>query len=248
MRPVRYHFRLTLILTFVFYGHVTAQKTNLRITEVQKASRIPIIDGRRDDDCWINTNWYNIDQLWLGDSYSKKDFQGRYKLSWSKDALYVLVEIKDDILWDQHEDPLVLWWDDDCLQVFVDEDNSGGNYQHNYNAFAYYIALDHNVVNKDSKQNARFYNNHIEVKRSQKKNISLWEMAIHLYPDTYTDDKRSAPVFLRRNKSIGFAVAYCDNDGSKEREHFIGSEVVKVLDKNNGWIDAGIFGTIKLVD
>ena len=45
---------------------------------------------------------------------------------------------------------------------------------------------------------------------------------------------------------MGFAIAYCDNDHSVEREHFIGSEVVEGTDKNRGWIDADIFGKIKL--
>jgi hypothetical protein len=45
---------------------------------------------------------------------------------------------------------------------------------------------------------------------------------------------------------MGFALAYCDNDTSKERENFIGSVAVAGEDKNRGWIDAGIFGTIVL--
>ena len=34
------------------------------------------------------------------------------------------MEITDDVLLDQHEDFLALWWDDDCVEIFVDEDNS----------------------------------------------------------------------------------------------------------------------------
>ena len=35
-------------------------------------------------------------------------------------------------------------------------------------------------------------------------------------------------------------VAYCDNDNSPEREHFIGSNKIEGEDKNRGWIDAGV--------
>ena len=48
--------------------------------------------------------------------------------------------------------------------------------------------------------------------------------------------------------NIGFALAYCDNDKSEHREHFIGSVAVEGENKNKGWIDAHIFGTLLLVD
>ncbi|WP_372974429.1 sugar-binding protein [Muriicola sp.] len=51
---------------------------------------------------------------------------------------------------------------------------------------------------------------------------------------------------MRKNKKIGFALAYCDNDGSAERENFIGSVFVPGEDKNQGWINADIFGTLVL--
>ncbi|MGI9545734.1 MAG: sugar-binding protein, partial [Flavobacteriaceae bacterium] len=70
--------------------------------------------------------------------------------------------------------------------------------------------------------------------------------SIKLYPDTYVDEGTNRPVILEENKKIGFALAYCDNDGSKERENFIGSVFVPGEDKNQGWIDANIFGTLIL--
>ncbi|MCG8389892.1 MAG: CBM9 family sugar-binding protein [Cytophagales bacterium] len=237
---------LTALITLACYSY--SQKTNQRVTEVKKATLIPLIDGRRDDDCWVDAEWYDLDQRWLGEEYSKKDFSGRYKLSWSKDALYLLVEIKDDVLLDKTPDPLKAWWDDDCVEVFIDEDNSGGDHQYSHNAFAYHVALDYNVVDLAPDGKPRLYNNHIQVKRLQKKNTSIWEMAIHVYRDDYEDGKKNQPIYLQRNKRMGFALAYCDNDASAERENFIGSEVIEGEDKNRGWIDAGIFGTLVLVD
>lgn len=43
-------------------------------------------------------------------------------------------------------------------------------------------------------------------------------------------------------------VPYCDNDGSDIREHFIGFEFSAGDHKDRGWIDAGLFGTLYLVD
>jgi len=59
--------------------------------------------------------------------------------------------------------------------------------------------------------------------------------------------KNNIPLKLYTNKNVGFALAYCDNDTSKTRENFIGSVKVEGDDKNRGWIDAGIFGTLLLV-
>mgnify|MGYP000917981052 FL=1 len=73
-------------------------------------------------------------------------------------------------------------------------------------------------------------------------------MKISLFDDTYKDDQPNAALKLEANKNIGFALAYCDNDTSKTRENFIGSIVVEGENKNRGWIDANIFGTLLLTD
>ena len=189
-----------------------------------------------------------MDEVWLGDSLSKTDFSGKYKVSWSNEALYVLAEIKDDTLIDKIEDPLERWWDDDCLEIFIDEDNSGGEHQYNHNAFAYHIALDGNVVDMSTKREGKLYNSHIQSKLTTENKTSLWEVKISLFDDSYSDSGTNTPVKLTANKKVGFAIAYCDNDKSIERENFIGSIPVEGEDKNRGWIDANIFGTLLLVD
>jgi len=47
---------------------------------------------------------------------------------------------------------------------------------------------------------------------------------------------------------MSFMLAYCDNDGSDEREHFIGSHDIEPVngDKNLCYIDASVFGSIRL--
>ncbi|WP_439153341.1 DUF6265 family protein [Winogradskyella sp.] len=213
---------------------------------VKKAKAKPIIDGIADDAIWSSKIWLPIDQLWLGDAYTAEDFKGRYKLAWSHEALYLLAKIKDDKLVDNHEDPLKAWWDDDCLEIFIDEDNSGGKHQYNHNAFAYHVALDGNVVDISTEKKGKFYNSHIESKRVTKGNTSIWEVKISLFDDSYSDDGENTPIKLQPGKVVGFALAYCDNDTSEHRENFIGSVFVPGENKNRGWIDANIFGTLRL--
>lgn len=224
----------------------TSQKKDHQLIEVNKTEQPPLIDGKATEQCWNLSDWQALDQNWLGDSYTHEDFNGRYKLSWDKDALYLLVEITDDVLYDQHKDPLTLWWDDDCVEVFVDEDNSGGNHQFTHNAFAYHIALDGNVVDLAPDEQPRLYNDHIVSKRNTNGNLTTWEIALKVYPDTFVDGAKNIVSQLSEGKKMGFALAYCDNDNSKERENFIGSVFVPGEDKNQGWINADIFGTLVL--
>ena len=219
-----------------------------QFTTVKKATIKPEIDGKADEDIWKNNIWLPLDQRWLGNAYSSDDFSGRYKLTWAEDALYLLAEITDDKLIDTNKDPLVAWWDDDCLEIFIDEDNSGGEHQFNHNAFAYHIALDGNVVDMSTKKTGKLYNSHIESKRITTGNKTIWEVKISLFNDAYKDDAENSPIKLQAGKLMGFALAYCDNDDSKERENFIGSVYVDGEDKNRGWIDANIFGTLKLIN
>lgn len=215
---------------------------------VKKVQSNPKIDGIADENIWQNTQWYPIDQLWLGSQYNSADFEGKYKLTWTNEALYLLAEVKDDKLIDINEDPLIAWWDDDCLEIFIDEDNSGGEHQYNHNAFAYHVALDGNVVDMSTEKQGKLYNSHVESKRITNGNTSTWEVKILVFDDTYKDDDENTPIELLAGKNIGFALAYCDNDNSEHRENFIGSIPVEGEDKNRGWIDANIFGTLKLID
>lgn len=227
---------------------LSSDKIDVQIIEVAKADEAPVIDGRMTEPVWKSAAWHPIDQFWLGQPVDESDFKGRFKLCWTPEALYVLAEIHDDILYDQREDPLQFWWDDDCVEVFLDEDNSGGEHQYNHNAFAYHVALDGNVVDMAPGEMPRLYNDHVESKFITKGSKSLWELKFYIFDDSYTDEAENVPVLLSANKKMGFAIAYCDNDSSEQRENFIGSIVVAGPDKNRGWIDANIFGTLLLID
>lgn len=213
---------------------------------IGKAQDTIVIDGIANEDTWKHSPWIPINQLWLGNPFSSEDFSGKYKLSWTEDALYVLVEIKDDVLLDRFQNPLEHWWDEDCIEIFIDEDQSGGDHQFNHNAFAYHIDLQGNVVDIIAKDTPKLFNDHIESKRVTLGNTSIWEFKILLFPDTYVYGQPSQSIVLHEGKKIGFAIAYCDNDRSEHRENFIGSVVVQGNDKDRGWKDAGIFEAIEL--
>lgn len=211
------------------------------------AAVAPTVDGIDDEFVWSQATWHAIDSLWLGEDFAGDEFAGRFKVAWNEDSVFVLVEIVDDVLYDGHRPPLVQYWDDDCLEIFVDEDHSGGDHQYNHNAFAYHVSLDNQVVDIGTDRVARLYNHHIESRWQAVGNKLVWELAIDIYADDYVDDSNSnQPVVLVAGKRLGLMLAWCDNDGSEIRERFIGSETVPTGPKDRGWIDAGLFGTLNL--
>lgn len=223
-----------------------SMKKDHQLNTVSKNVDQITIDGIANEKTWENSSWLPINQVWLGNPVDKSDFSGRYKLSWSKEALYVLVEVQDDVLRDEFENPLERWWDEDCVEIFIDEDNSGGGHQFDHNAFAYHIDTKGNVVDIIAENEPRLFNDHIESKRITSENTSTWEFKIALFPDSFEYGKSNQKVTLSKGKKVGFAIAYCDNDKSEHRENFIGSVTVQGNDKDRGWKDADIFGTIEL--
>jgi hypothetical protein len=214
-----------------------------------KAKNPPTIDGVADESSWEQASWHNLTHRWLGPEYSAEDFQGRYKVVWSEKKLFILAEFTDDILLDMHRDPLVQYWDDDCLEIFLDEDFSGGDHQYNHNAFAYHMSLDNRAIDIGTDKRPHDYSHHVESRWKQQGNKVVWELAIDIYTDAYQDGADgNSPITLSAGKVIGLMVAYCDNDGSELRENFIGSEWAPGQKKDRGWIDAGLFGSLVLVE
>ena len=214
-----------------------------------RASSAPVVDGVADEPIWDQARWQELKYRWLGPEYSAEDFQGRFKVVWTPERIYILGEFVDDVLIDTHRDPLVQYWDDDCLEIFLDEDYSGGEHHYNHNAFAYHLSLDNQAIDIGTDQNARNYSHHVESRWKQKGNKIVWEVAIDIYTDAYEDESDdNTPVTLSAGKVMGLMVAYCDNDGSELRENFIGSEAVLSGPKDRGYQDAGLFGALVLTE
>lgn len=217
-----------------------------------------VIDGKANEIIWAKAPWYKIDQHILGDVPTADDFSGRFKVLWDEKQIYLLAEITDDQLFDRHPDPLNNYWDDDCLEIFVDEDKSGGNHQFNFNAFAYHIALDNQVVdigesNEDGTTNFVLLNEHVTSqwrRQGSSPHHIIWELSIRLYNDSFSlkHNAKNKPVNLSKNKQLGFMVAYCDNDGSDTRESFMGSTAIAPQNgnKNLGYITSDVFDTLIL--
>lgn len=226
-------------------------------TQIITMTEQPIVIDGNVDKAWNKAAWQPLNHHILGEEPTPEDFSGRFKLLWDEQFLYLMAEIQDDVLFDQYADPLYRYWDDDCLELFVDEDASGGDHETNFNAFAYHMALDNQAIdmgpnNPDGSTQFIALNDHVVSNWKRAENSPhqvTWEVAVKLYDDTFDiSSKENKPQVLNVGKTIGFMLAYCDNDGSKEREHFYGSTAITPIngDKNLGFKTADVFSRFVL--
>ena len=246
---------LYLAINIVFAVVVMANdKESHQVLTIKSSQKDIVIDGKYSPEEWQHIDWQYIKQPIIGELPELNDFSGRFKLTWDQAYLYLIAEITDDNFYDRYSNPLDNYWNDDCLEIFIDEDNSGGEHLANNNAFAYHLALDNQVVDLalnlvTQEPEPRLYNHHVKNVwryKDNKQNTIYWEAAIKLFDDNYlADTNENSAVKLTENKKIGFMLAYCDNDNSEIREHFIGSVdiVAPDGDKNIGYKTADVFQT-----
>jgi len=235
---------------FLFLSLLTFGQTQEDTIVNFKAKEALTIDGKAEEQVWIEAQWYAIDQVWIPYNASMKngDFEGRFKVAWDQDYLYVLVEVLDDSLSDDYDNPLEHWWDDDCLEIFIDENRSMGNHERTCNAFAYHVSLSFDAIDLDSYGNGINYRENLEVAMDTiAEDTYLWEFAIKMYNATFQPDSpEDSRVYLENGKLMGFAIAYCDNDESTSRENFIGSMEMIASQANDMYKNADHFGPMLL--
>ncbi len=274
----RQYFKFASVFFFLifFSVSVTAEPSHLRVQDdtvkVPNIENIPTIDGISDDACWGKTSWQTIDQVWLpyGGSVETDDYTGRYKVVWSStyNVLYFVVEITDDVFVDGYVYPEGDYYKHDIVEVFIDEDKSGGLHAYEgggvnaENAFSYHIVVDapeDGEVNSDfvvcdfGGGETRNYASHFPQLAMRKDgNQYTWEFSLAVYDDTYDhSNPEDSRVELSEDKIIGLSLAYCDNDSINEdpktRDNFFGSVWVPEEDSNSHWMNADGFGTIELI-
>ena len=237
----------SLLILFSFASISQTQKDTVYAVE---ALTPVLIDGSATEECWAKAEWKPIDQVWIpyNANMAAGDFEGKYKVAWDAEYLYLLFEIVDDMLSDDHSNPLQNWWDDDCLEIFLDEDRSMGGHERNNNAFAYHISLSYDAIDLNAAGAGVNYKNNIEVVMDTiAPNTYLWEVAIKVYDATFTlANPEASRVILAPNRLMGLTVAYCDNDQTTSRENFIGSMYMTSATANDNYKTANYFGSLLL--
>ncbi|SFU61651.1 Carbohydrate family 9 binding domain-like [Pustulibacterium marinum] len=200
---------------------------------VTKADKKPTIDGQANDDCWRYAMWLPLEQRWTGTPFGYADFEGKYKLSWTEDALYVLVTISDDRKPSEPEKT-------DSLLFFLDTDNSGGNFTNGKNAFVIEL-LPSERIQTISKEGKRTNSNYpISYKYKEFNELDIWELEIPL------QNNNGELIQLQNDQKIGFAIGYLDVDKGNTADNLIGSVVITEDHKEIIFENANYFGTLLL--
>lgn len=243
---------ILFILASMQIAFALGQRTQQDTMIAYRTAEPIVIDGKADDAAWADAEWFAIDQVWIpyGAVMAPGDFEGRFKLTWDEDYLYILAEIVDDMLSDDHPNPLQNWWDDDCLEIFIDEDRSKGDHERNYNAFAYHVSLFYDVIDLHTNGSPiNLKDNLVVIMDTLENNTYIWEVALKNYSALFNPaNPEASRVKLHHNKLMGFTLAYCDNDQTTGRENFIGSMVMAQAVANDNYKTANYFGSLLLVD
>ncbi len=248
--------------------------------KVYEAPAIPVIDAIADDGFWEFTDWQTIDQVWipLNADLTADDFTGKFKVLWSSDEnlLYFLVETTDDVFVDGYNYPDTDYPNYDIVEIFFDENRSGGEHvfdsgsENAENAFSYHIVPDQQptdggvvtdfvVCDIDGTswgdRTVPNYADHFpEFAVTRSGNTYTWEFSMKVYDDTYdASSPEESRVSLTEGKLMGATMAYCDNDApGTDRDHFFGS-VEPNMDKldgngnyNDQWKNADDYGVFEL--
>ncbi len=240
----------------------------------------PVIDADGSDNCWQDAEWNYIDQTWLpyAQEIDSTDFYGRFKASWSSanNVIYFYVETTDDYFDDGYTYPDNGYSNFDCVELFIDEDDSDGPHVFDgklfpgmtacascnaENAFSYHMLTDDPGNGSTTSSltacdiagsnwgTIRNYASHFdEFTMGRNGNKYTWEFALKVYSDAYDNGNPAASrVTLTDGKQMGFSLAYCDDDTPADgRDNFFGSVYVATEDSNNHWITADIFGKLTL--
>lgn len=249
LRPFPASFLSFPLLTGILLGSATpseAQETNRYRAPFAEVA--PILDGIADP-VWASAPWDSLPYNYLPGTPmpSASDLSARYKVLWTAEALHLLVEVVDDSVSDRTVNPLQGWWNDDCVEIFLDENHDGGDHQYNFDAWAYHVGIKGDAVDYGDDLQPHLFNDHVLLRRVQTADTSVWEMTIKVYGEGYTLEGPNTPQVLSAPRTMGFSLAYCDNDGKTTRESFLGSVNTPGHLANEGYIDASVFGALDLL-
>ncbi len=213
---------------------------------------IPVIDGNGNDTCWNKADWAPIDQVWIENAVSETDYSGKFKVMWTPDRLYLLIQVTDDSLRLQPTglaDVCSNIYQYDCTEIFIDENHSRDvNYSGTYKAIAYHMDTTHVCYYIGGSAGWVRLDDHLNYKMKRVASHTFeYEYELKVFNDTYADGGQNTPVQLTPGKLLGWSLAYNDNDLGTTRQNMFGSKFIAGTDKNISYYNASAFGELKLV-
>ena len=205
-----------------------AEKRRAEIpASIRKASQPPAIDGMAED-IWSESRQYKIGNVIYSPISSDEDFSASYKAIFDTENLYLLVDVTDDNLKNDSDE----YWLDDCIEVFIDADNSKSD-GYGDNDYQYYFEWDDAVPGMGEARRGRTGNVSFAIARTE----TGYRAEIRL-PWSTLGTKPSAGA------KIGLDVHVNDDDDGGDRD----SKLTWRGKEDNAWQTPQAFGTAELAD
>ena len=191
------------------------------VREAKEAKAVygtPVIDGEIDD-VWKKAPKINTDQYqtaWQGAT-------GVGRMLWDDENLYVLIEVQDDVLDKSHSDP----WEQDSVEIFVDQTNSKSTFYEGTNHGQYRI----NFENETS-FNPQSAEEGFESATSVSGTNYIVEVKI-----PFTE------ITPAKNTTIGFDIQVNDAKNGSRQSCVAWNDIT-----GTGYMDPSVFGNLVLVD
>lgn len=237
---------LCLVLTTGLF----AADPDAPLLKAYKFAQAPTIDGVMDN-MWEELPWNSLNYVWMDweATVDSADYYGQFKIAWSEETnlLYFYVEITDDVLVERYAEEEETNYYNDIVEVFLDEDASGGMHifdgsTNAENAFSYHMApLEYPVEGTPATSfevgdldgtswgdsQSEDYTDHFpELVLLKDGDRYVWEFSLMVYTDAYEGEAPDGTESdLEIDKEMGIALAYCETDQTVEyrREMFLGS-------------------------
>lgn len=198
-----------------------------------------VIDGDLSD--WkgyrfgvVGQDDFDVIEYVKGAHASFDDLGARFFAAWDEDALYLAVEVRDDV----HHQPNTLGgtWAGDSVQLFIDAFRDGQETSLNMqDDYAYAIAktsagdqvyraisADRQLSWLDIQNNVLEPNVEVKIGRDEIKKRTVYELR---FPAKYI-----APVALKKGNAIGLGIMVNDSDGDKRKT------AITTCDGKEGWL------------
>jgi len=194
---------------------------------IRKVSRPVVIDGRADD-LWSEARENRIGNVIYESPSNDEDLSASYKALWDEKNLYVLVDVTDDSL--KNDSDSDMWYLDDCVEVFIDADNSKSE-SYGDNDAQYHFDWDKNKPSMSQFEHGK--TDGIEFAMVTTENGYRTEIK---FPWSTLGAEPSA------GKKIGLDVHVNDDDDGGDRD----SKMTWQGKEDNAWQTPSAFGTAEL--
>lgn len=203
-------------------SNITIQGTDEGIPAMAVAVQV---DGYADD--WNGVSSFNIESLAIGEyPYSESDLSATWQAVYSQTHLFVMVKVKDDVVLNSN----ISKWDDDCVEIHIDGDNSKGTSYDGVNDFHFVFGYGDSIAGGNDNNPADFDLSDIDFKMIAVSDGYQFECAIPL---------ASLGVNPTASYEFGFDVQVGDNDrGYRE------TKLAWYADNDYSYYDPSVFGDI----